>query len=73
MPTEEKERKLTDQEIEAALRQSSAMVKIADGYDTTEEENEIARKCFKGEMTWEEGFKKILDLPIPKEDCTKKE
>lgn len=66
MPSEEK--KLTDQEIEAALRQSAAMVKIADGYDRTEEELEISRMVLKGEISSEEGFKRLMNLPIPEEN-----
>lgn len=68
MPSEEKERKLTDQEIEAALRQSSAMVKIADGYDRTEEELEISRMVLRGEISSEEGFKRLMNLPVPEEN-----
>ena len=68
MPSEEMERKLTDQEIEAALRQSSAMVKIADGYDRTEEELEISRMVLRGEISSEEGFKRLMNLPVPEEN-----
>lgn len=68
MPSEEKERKLTDQEIEAILRQSAAMVKIADGYDRTEEELEISRMVLRGEISSEEGFKRLMNLPVPDEN-----
>ena len=61
-------KKLTDVEIEATIEQTAAMSKIADGYNTTEAEKEIYRKCFKGEMTWNEGFKAIMNLPCPEEE-----
>lgn len=48
-----------EEKIEAIIEQSSAMVKIADGYDITDEEKEISRKCLKGEMSWKEGYKKM--------------
>lgn len=59
---------LTDAEIESSIEQTAAMAKIADGYDTTEEEKEIYRQCFKGEITWTEGYEKIMNLPMPDDD-----
>lgn len=51
-----------EEKIEAIIEQSSAMVKIADGYDLPEEEKEITRQCLKGEISWQEGYKKLLDF-----------
>ena len=56
-------RKMTEKEIEAAISQANAMSIIADGYIPSEEENEISRKCMRGEMSWAEGMERILALP----------
>lgn len=57
------ENKMTEAEIEAAVRQGNAMSVIADGYLPSEEENEITRKCLRGEMSWTEGRRLIMNLP----------
>ena len=61
---EDKKRRMTEQEIEAAIQQANAMSIIADGYIPSEEENEISRKCLRGEMSWAEGMKLIMNLPV---------
>lgn len=55
-----------DKEIEATITQAAAMSIIADGYTPSEKEDEISRKCMKGEMTWDEGIEQIMSLPIEK-------
>ena len=57
-------RKMTEKEIEAAISQANAMSIIADGYIPSEEENEISRKCMRGEMSWAEGRRLILNLSV---------
>ena len=56
--------KMTEAEIEAAIEQGNAMSIIADGYIPSEEENEIHRKCLRGEMSWIEGRRLIMNLPV---------
>ena len=55
---------MTEEEIDAVLKQSAAMTVIADGYTPSVEEDEISRKCMKGEISWDEGMKLIMNLPI---------
>lgn len=52
-------------QIEAEIAQVAAMSKIADGYDLTEAEKDIMRKCARGEISSKEGYEMIMNLPIP--------
>lgn len=56
-----------DKEIEATITQAAAMSIIADGYTPTDKEDEISRKCMRGEMSWDEGIEEIMSLPIEEE------
>ena len=58
------EKKMTEEEIEAVIKQSAAMTIIADGYVPSEEENEISRKCMNGDMSWDKGIELIMKLPV---------